>query len=264
MHLKINDTDNRAMTSAENHIEMNDVTFSYGKEPILEGVNIDIKRGDFAGVVGPNGGGKTTLLKLILGRLKPDKGDILVFGSSPEKAYLRIGYMPQHAYLDMLFPVSVMDVVLMGRLGRRMGGRYSKEDRQAAHVALQEMRVDDLLDRSFSELSGGQRQRVLIARALCSEPELLLLDEPTANVDPEIEEAFFDILKGLNERMTILIVSHDIGFISKKVKSAICVNRCVVVHPTSEIDGTVIRDIYGGDVCMIRHDHRCGVDGHHG
>lgn len=252
------------MTSTENHVELKNVFFSYGKETVLEGVNIDIKKGDFAGIVGPNGGGKTTLLKLILGRLKPDKGRILVFGSEPEKSYFRIGYMPQHAYLDMLFPVSVMDVVLMGRLGRSLGGKYSKKDRQTARLAMEEMRIEDLAGRSFSELSGGQRQRVLIARALCCEPELLLLDEPTANVDQEIEEAFFDILKSLNKRMTILIVSHDIGFISKQVKSAVCVNRCVVVHPTSEIDGTVIKDIYGGDVCMIRHDHRCGADGHHG
>jgi len=252
------------MIFPENHVEIKNVSFSYGKEVILENVNIIIQKGDFAGIVGPNGGGKTTLLKLILGSLKPDKGKILVLGNEPEKSYLRVGYMPQHAYLDMLFPVSVMDVVLMGRLGRSLGGRYSKKDRQAAHSALEEMRIADLAERNFSELSGGQRQRTLIARALCCEPELLLLDEPTANVDPEIEEAFYDILKNLNKRMTILIVSHDIGFISQKVKSVICVNRCVVVHPTSEISGTTIKEIYGGDVCMIRHDHRCGVDGHHG
>lgn len=252
------------MIFPENHVEIKNVSFSYGKEVILENVNINIQKGDFAGIVGPNGGGKTTLLKLMLGSLKADKGKILVMGNDPEKSYLRVGYMPQHAYLDMLFPVSVMDVVLMGRLGRSLGGRYSKKDRQAAHLSLEEMRIADLAERNFSELSGGQRQRTLIARALCCEPELLLLDEPTANVDPEIEEAFYDILKNLNKRMTILIVSHDIGFISQKVKSVICVNRCVVVHPTSEISGTTIKEIYGGDVCMIRHDHRCGVDGHHG
>jgi len=250
--------------STENHIEIRNVFFSYEKEVILENVNISIRKGDFAGIVGPNGGGKTTLLKLILGRLKPDRGEIKVFGNDPKKSYLRIGYMPQHAYLDMLFPVSVMDVVLMGRLGRRFGGRYSKKDRQAAETALEEMKIISMAERHFSELSGGQRQRTLIARALCSEPELLLLDEPTANVDPEVEETFFDILKNLNKRMTILIVSHDIGFVSQKVKSAICVNRCVVVHPTSEINGMMIKDIYGGDVCMIRHDHRCSVNGHHG
>ncbi|MBW1893269.1 MAG: ABC transporter ATP-binding protein [Deltaproteobacteria bacterium] len=250
--------------SAKSHIEIRNVFFSYDKEVILENVNINIQKGDFAGIVGPNGGGKTTLLKLILGRLKPDRGEIKVFGNDPKKSYLRIGYMPQHAYLDTLFPVSVMDVVLMGRLGRSLGGRYSKKDRQAAETALEEMKITSMAERHFSELSGGQRQRTLIARALCSEPELLLLDEPTANVDPEVEEAFFDILKNLNKRMTILIVSHDIGFVSQKVKSAICVNRCVVVHPTSEINGMMIKDIYGGDVCMIRHDHRCSVDGHHG
>lgn len=250
--------------AVENHIEIRDVSFSYDKEIILENVNLTIQKGDFAGIVGPNGGGKTTLLKLIMGRLKPDRGEIRVFGKAPEKSYLRVGYMPQHAYLDTLFPVSLMDVVLMGRLGRSWGGRYSKKDRQAAATALEEMKISNLANRHFSELSGGQRQRALIARALCCEPELLLLDEPTSNVDPEIEEAFFDILKQLNQRMTIIIVSHDIGFVSQQVKSAICVNRCVVVHPTSELNGMVIKDIYGGEVCMIRHDHRCDVDGHHG
>ncbi|MCJ7806559.1 MAG: ATP-binding cassette domain-containing protein, partial [Clostridia bacterium] len=119
-----------------------------------------------------------------------------------------------------------------------------------------------LSKRSFSELSGGQRQRVLIARALSCEPELLLLDEPTANIDPEVEEALFEILKSLNKRMTILFATHDIGFVSQLVRSVICVNRCVVVHPTSELTGEIIKDIYGGEICMIRHDHRCSEEGH--
>ncbi len=245
-------------------IVLKDVFFSYGREPILENVNIEVQKGDFASIVGPNGGGKTTLLKLLLGRLRPDRGKVEVFGVEPEKSRLRIGYMPQHDRLDSQFPVTVMDVVLMGRLGTGLGGRYSRADRQAAETALDEIQLSHISKRHFSELSGGQRQRVLIARALCCEPELLLLDEPTANIDPEVEEALFEILQRLNGRMTILIVSHDIGFVSQKVKSVICVNRCVVVHPTSEINGTVIKDIYGGDICMIRHDHRCSEDGHHG
>ncbi len=241
---------------------LKDVSFAYGREPILENVNLTIKHGDFASIVGPNGSGKTTLLKLFLGLVKPDTGEIQVFNNTPKKSRLQIGYMPQYAHLDVQFPVTVMDVVLMGRLGRSFGGRYSKKDREAAELALAEVELTRLAKRLFSELSGGQRQRVLIARALCCEPKLLLLDEPTSNVDPEVEEALFEILQELNKRMTILLVSHDLGFVSKVVRSVICVNRCVVVHPTSEINGTIIKDIYGGDICMIRHDHRCSEGGH--
>jgi zinc transport system ATP-binding protein len=123
--------------------------------------------------------------------------------------------------------------------------------------------MSDFADCHFSELSGGQRQRVLIARALCCEPDLLLLDEPTSNIDPEVEEALLGVLKELNRRMTILLVSHDMGFVSQMVKSVICVNRRALIHPTSEISGDLIMNIYGQDLRMIRHDHRCSETGHH-
>lgn len=246
----------------ENAVYLKNVSFSFAERPVLEDVNLTIKKGDFASVVGPNGGGKTTFLKLLLGLQKPDSGEILVLGRKPAKSRFRIGYMPQHTNLDMRFPVTVMDVVLMGRLGRSLGGRYSKKDREAASKALSEVAMFGSANHMFSKLSGGQRQRVLIARALCCEPELLLLDEPTANVDPEIEEAFFDILTELNQRMTILMASHDLGFVSQVVKSVICINRRIVVHPTTEINGTIIKDIYGGDFRMVRHDHRCSEKGH--
>ncbi|MBT7697264.1 MAG: ABC transporter ATP-binding protein [Desulfobacterales bacterium] len=249
--------------SVSNDIVLNNISFAYASaKPILEDVNLIIKHGEFASIVGPNGSGKTTLLKLFLGLIKPNTGEILVFGDTPENSRLKIGYMPQYAHLDMQFPVTVMDVVLMGRLGLNRGSRFFKNDRIAAMSALEEVKMTDFAKHLFNELSGGQRQRVLIARALCCEPELLLLDEPMSNIDPEIEEALFEILQELNKRMTILLVSHDLGFVSQKVNSVICVNRCVVVHPTSEINGTIIKDIYGGDICMIRHDHRCGEEGH--
>ncbi len=243
-------------------IVLKDVSFSYNKNPVLENVNINVKHGEFATIIGPNGGGKTTLLKLLLGLLKPDKGKILVLGETPVKSKTKIGYMPQYMQLDMQFPVTVMDVVLMGRLGSSIFGRYSKKDRKLAKQALYEVEMAGFFDTMFNNLSGGQRQRVLIARALCGNPELLLLDEPTANVDPDIQENLLKILKEINERMTILIVSHDIGFVSKIVKSVICVNKRVIVHPTSNINGHIIKDIYGGDLRMIRHDHRCSEEGH--
>ena len=243
-------------------IEINNLAFSYDTVPVLEDVNLKVKHGEFATIVGPNGGGKTTLLRLLLGILKPVQGKIVVLGSTPEKARLRVGYMPQHADLDPHFPVTVMDVVMLGRLGRRFGGRYSKEDRQLALKALAEVQLESMVRTAFNTLSGGQKQRALIARALCCNPEMLLLDEPTANIDPEVEENLLTILQELNQRMTILLVSHDMGFVSRVVKSVICVNRRVLIHPTSRVDGTLIKDVYGDDYCMVRHDHRCSEKGH--
>jgi len=238
-------------------ISINNVTFSYdGGMPILENVNLTILDRDSVCIVGPNGGGKTTLLKLILGLLKPTKGEIRVFGKKPEEARLQIGYVPQYAHYDPLFPVTVFDVVLMGRLGTRFGGPYSKEDKEAALDALKLMNLVDLKERLFAAISGGQRQRVLIARALACEAELLLLDEPTANIDVQVETNLFEILQELNTRMAILMVTHDIGFISKFFRSVACINRRVVIHPTSNLTGEMIQDIYGGEICMIRHDHQ--------
>ncbi|MBI9090609.1 MAG: metal ABC transporter ATP-binding protein [Desulfobacterium sp.] len=247
---------------SDHAIVLKDVSFSYNRGFVLDNVSLSVKKKDFATVVGPNGGGKTTLLKLLLGLLKPDSGSIEILGQSPEQSRLRVGYMPQHTQLDMQFPVTVMDVALMGRLGSNFWGRYSKQDRIEAEKALEEVDLKAYKADHFSQLSGGQKQRVLIARALCSDPELLLLDEPTANVDQESELALFSILKELNNRMTILIVSHDLGFTSQVVKSVICVNRKINIHPTTTMDGTLVKDLYGGDPRMIRHDHRCSERGH--
>ncbi len=237
------------------------ISFSYHKRQILEEVNLKIPDGEFASIVGPNGGGKTTLLKLMLGLIKPDTGTIRIFGDTPEQAREKMGYMPQYAHLDMNFPATVMDVVLMGRLGKRKLW-FSKQDKEKARIAIDEVDMASHIHTGFSELSGGQKQRVLIARALCSNPSILLLDEPTANVDQETEENLFSILQKLNTNMTILLVSHDLGFVSKYVKSVICVNRQVLIHPTTLMDGALIKDIYHSDLKMVRHDHRCSEGGH--
>jgi zinc transport system ATP-binding protein len=180
----------------------------------------------------------------------------------PEDARIKIGYMPQHTQFDSSFPVSVMDVVLMGRINSTSFGRYTREAREAAMEAMKEMGMYDLRNRSFARLSGGQRQRVLIARALACAPQLLLLDEPTANVDPGIQEDFYGKIEELSERMSILIVSHDLGVVSKKIKSVICVNRRVHIHPTSELNGEIIQEIYGHGIDLVRHDYRCSGEGH--
>ena len=243
----------------DHEIIFENVSFAYKKINILEDVSFFIKKGEFTSIVGPNGGGKTTLLKLILGLIKQDTGKLLVLNKSAGKAREKIGYMPQYAHLDMDFPATVKDVVLMGRLSKKRFW-FSKQDRIKAIKAIKEMGMQAYINTCFNELSGGQKQRVLIARALCSNPEILLLDEPTANVDQETEETLFSILHKLNKNMTILLVSHDIGFVSKHVKSVICVNRRVVVHPTTLINGAMIKDIYHSDLKMVRHDHRYGEE----
>lgn len=236
-------------------VEMKGVSFSYDGLTVLEDVDLEVRGGEFLSVVGPNGGGKTTLVKLILGLLRPSSGIIRVLGRTPREARRFVGYLPQYVHFDPLFPITVRDVVLMGRLGPSYSGRYTKADRAAARRAMESVCVDNLQDRAIQALSGGQRQRVLLARALATEPQLLLLDEPTANVDSAVEEQLFDTLRMLNRHMTILIVSHDLGVVSQVVSSVICVRRTVRVHPTSEFTGDLVRELYGGGMRMVHHDH---------
>ena len=237
-------------------VEFQSVSFAYERQLVLEKVSLSIQQGDFVSIVGPNGGGKTTMLKLMLGLLTPKTGAVRLFGETPRRTRKRVGYTPQFLQVDYCFPVSVFDVVLMGRLQEgKWKARYDKTDKTAAEQALETMRLAEMKKASFRNLSGGQRQRVLIARALCANPELLLLDEPTSNIDPSSEEILFEILGELNKQLTIALVSHDIGFVSRLVKTVICVNRTVAVHPTSALNVQMIREIYGSDeIQMIRHD----------
>lgn len=243
-------------------IEVRDLFFGYDQTPVLSGVHLDIWPADSICIVGPNGGGKTTLIKLILGLLSPTRGTVRVFGQKPEEARLRIGYVPQYAHYDPQFPIAVRDVVCMGCLGGSRIGRYSKAEKERAMAALAKTGLTDLAGRPFASISGGQRQRALIARALASGGEILILDEPTANIDHESEVRFFDLLGELNREMTILMVTHEVGFASSFFKRIACVNRQVVIHPTSELTGRLIQEMYGGDLKMIRHDHRCSEEGH--
>lgn len=233
------------------------VSFSYGLAPVLERVNFSIPQGVFISIVGPNAGGKTTLLKLMLGLLQPTEGRIEIFGNSPEKARHRIGYMPQFLQFDPKFPVNVLDVVLMGRLRNGFHiGPYTKKDKQIAMESLAKLDMDDFYQRPFMALSGGQRQRVLIARALAAEPSLLLLDEPTANVDMAAETELFTRLHAMSKDITVLVVSHDLGFVSQYVESVLCVNRQVKTHPTSAMNGDIVNELYGSKVRQVNHQHQ--------
>ena len=234
------------------------VYFSYNDVEVLEDINIVINQKDFLGVVGPNGCGKTTFLKIILGLLTPIKGKIEVLGTSPSKARKKIGYVSQYLKSDLSFPLNVLDVVLMGRLGfSGFPGKYSKQDKEAALIALEKVEMGDLIDRKFGNLSGGQRKRVLIARALAVNPEILLMDEPTESVDIKVRGEFYELLKKLNEKITIIISSHDLGFVSSYVNHVACINRTLICHPTKELTGDLIKKIYSGSVRMVEHFSSC-------
>lgn len=243
------------MSAAPIHIE--GLSFAYDGQDVLSDVSLEIRDREMVCVVGPNGGGKTTLLKLVLGLLTPDRGRVRVFGAEPKRVRHRIGYVPQYQHFDATFPVRVRDVALMGRLGRgRRFGFFGRADRVAADEALREVELYALRRKPFAALSGGQRQRVLIARALAAEPDLLLLDEPTANLDVVFERELNDLLGHLTERMTVVVVTHDLGFVSANVERVVCVNRIVHVHPTADVTGETIREIYGGDFRRVQHEHR--------
>ncbi|MCD6303385.1 MAG: ABC transporter ATP-binding protein [Planctomycetes bacterium] len=237
-------------------VDIRGLWFAYDGRMVLKDVTMRIEPLEFVCVVGPNGGGKTTLLKLMLGLLRPTRGLVRIFGRPAAQARRRMGYVPQHAVFDERFPVSVLDVVLMGRLGGgRTVGPYSAGDRAAAWRAIEEVGLASYGGRQFSELSGGQRQRAMIARALAGEPEMLLLDEPTANLDIGMEREFHELLGRLNERMTIVLVSHDIAFVTRRAGKVFCVQGGVQMHPTTALTGEMMRALYAQDIRLVRHDH---------
>ncbi len=237
-------------------IKIKNLDFSYGGPKILENIELNIQRNEFIGMVGPNGSGKTTLLKVIMGVLTPDKGTVKVLGNPPSQSVREIGYMPQFASFSRDFPISVEDTVLMGRLGKTSNiGFFNKADKLAAEKAMNDVEILDLRKRVIGSLSGGQLQRVLIARALTCEPQIMILDEPTANVDMKVEKDIFDLLKQLNEKITIIVVTHDIGFISQYIHRVACINRTLVCHPTSELTGETIENMYGSHMHMVHHHH---------
>ncbi len=234
-------------------IQIKDVSFSFNGHTVLRDVNLMVKEGEFLALIGPNGGGKTTLLRLILGLLEADHGDILVFGKPPRKVTHRMGYVPQEVHFNKSFPISVVDVVLMGRLRSGIGwSRHSQSDRIVAQQVLEQMGMWGYRNSSIGELSGGQRQRIFIARALVTEPDILLLDEPTTSVDTKGQSDFYELLKDLNEKITIVLVSHDLMILTSHVKSVACVNQLVHYHGDAKITDEMV-DMYNCPVDLIAH-----------
>jgi zinc transport system ATP-binding protein len=236
-------------------VEIKNIYAGYNGEDVLKGINLTIEQEDFIGLIGPNGGGKTTLLKVILGLLQPRMGTIRVMGRSPEQGRRYIGYVPQFTIFDSDFPIRVRDVVRMGRLGpKRLFKPYTAEDDAVVAERLAWVELSDLADRSLKELSGGQRQRVYIARALASEPKLLLLDEPTISVDTEARAHIFDLLHEINLRgVTILLISHDLNVISRYVKTIGCLNRTLYYHGEKQVTADMLKAGYDCPVDLIAH-----------
>ena len=247
-------------------ITLRDVDFAYGRAPVLRDVTCTVDEGDFVSIIGPNGGGKSTLMRLMLGLETPHRGEVRLLGAAPRETRLRVGYMPQHLQIDPDFPMTVDDVVRMGRLcGPLPAGPDRAKDRAAAAHALEACGLADLHDRSFASLSGGQRQRVLIARALACEPTLLMLDEPTASLDPRVQDELYALLKHLNETLTVVIVSHDVSVVSKHVNRVFCVNVAVSEHCVTDIPAEMSRLFYGPEgLRLVRHDHDHTHDHPHG
>jgi zinc transport system ATP-binding protein len=235
-----------------------------GKE-VLRNINLSVEEGLFLGIVGPNGGGKTTLLRTILGLLKPSAGSVKIFGQRPESCLSLdgvFGYLPQQQNIDPNFPASALDIVLMGRYRKSGFLKWpGKKDREKALACLSIMGAEGIWDSQYSQLSGGQQQRVSIARALAGEPRILVLDEPSTGIDAVGQEDFYHLLKGLQKKMnlTILMVSHDIGTVTAYVDEISCLNIGLYYHgnPLGALDEKVLKSVYGKEVDLLVHSDVC-------
>jgi len=235
-------------------IRLENVWVQYDGRLVLENVDLTVRERDFMGIIGPNGGGKTTLLKVLLGLVSPARGRVTVLGRTPSEARRFVGYVPQHVEFDDDFPISVWEVAMMGRLGRRgLLKPYTEADRRMVAEALRHVDMLDHRDRQIGQLSGGERQRVYVARALASDPEILLLDEPTASVETRVVGGIYDVLEDLNRRVTIILVSHDIGVVSSYVKTIGCLNRRLIYHESKVITPDMLEAAYQCPVDLIAH-----------
>ncbi len=236
----------------EKLVEITNLTAGYNGLVALDRVNLSVFKNDFIGIIGPNGGGKTTLLKVILGLIKPSEGGIK-YNLEDGDDMFNIGYVPQQFSADKKFPISVEQAVLSGLLRKRnIMGSYAAKDKDKAIAVLTKMGIPELRHKPFGELSGGETQRTLLARAIISSPQLLLLDEPDTYVDQLFESELFNILKELNDKMAIMVVSHDAGMISSYVRTIACVNKQLHYHPSNEINNEILK-AYNCPIDLITH-----------
>lgn len=249
-------------------ISLQNITYYYNNTLAVDSISAEIKKGEFVSLIGPNGGGKTTLLKLIIGLLHPSKGQILIDGHPPEEARSNIGYVPQHANFDLRFPITVKDVILSGLLQPRKL-RWKNTANESLRQVLEMVDLPHVQERHFSELSGGQRQRVLIARALISDPDYLMLDEPTSNVDAVISEQLHSLLKQLHEDKTIILVTHDFNMVSSLSRRVLCIRQHLHEHPVESIHNKPQSNFYADRLKVVRHDinlldsHECDCEEHY-
>lgn len=244
-------------------IEVNNVSFGYNNHLILDNISFAIKNGEYLGIIGPNGGGKTTLIKIILGLLKPSGGSLKIFGTDSEifKERALIGYVPQRVSQNIFqFPATVEEVVKSGRTARvGILKKFGKKDLDAVKKSMEVAGVAKYKKSLLSDLSGGERQRVFIARALAGEPKILILDEPSVGVDLPAQEKFYTFIKKLNQnyKLTIIFVSHDIDVVANEVKSLLCLNKNLVCHgdPKKFIKEEYLEKLYGKEVKFVLHGH---------
>lgn len=232
-------------------VEVKDLTFSYNGKPVLDGVSFRVPRGEFLALLGPNGGGKTTLVRILLGLLTPCQGEVRVLGQPPAQAVRHVGYVAQDSNVNHQFPISVRDVVLMGRFGSKA---TPSADARAVEKALEQVGLGDFRNARIGEISQGQRQRVLVARALVTDPEMLILDEPMASIDQSAQEKLYDVLKELNEKVTIVMVSHDLTSVATYATAVACVNRDLYYHDSGEVSAESFEAVWGAcPVDLIAH-----------
>ncbi|MDY3846362.1 MAG: ABC transporter ATP-binding protein [Eubacteriales bacterium] len=236
-------------------IEIKNVTVKYKNNTALDDVSLDVYRGEFLGIIGPNGGGKTTLLRTILGQNKKKNGEIIIFGEKQNHNH-RIGYVPQFSSVDRNFPITVLEALMISSLGTGLHPfrRFGDADRETCEKYLELVHIQSLARRRISELSGGEFQRLLIARALALKPEILLLDEPTASVDPASRNMIYTLLSQLNrDGMTIVMVTHDMLAVSSSIGRIACLNRRLVYHGEPKLTEEICNEMYGCPIDLIAH-----------
>jgi zinc transport system ATP-binding protein len=239
-----------------NAVEVKHLYFKYENEWVLEDINFTLKDKEFMAIIGPNGGGKSTLLKILLGFLKPTKGEVKIYGKPPKENRTLIGYVPQHTNFSLDIPITVFDIVLQGRLKK---GKffYSKEDKEKAKEILKQLKIEKFKNRKIKDLSGGQRQKVLIARALVSEPKIIMMDEPTSAIDPTGQKEILDLIESLD--ITRIVVSHDIKILLRNVDKIAYIHKKAIIHEGPKLN--IPKDKHFCEVELIDFlkENECGI-----